>query len=154
MSRPETPFPFLLVDDFLPSDILASLERKMMASSIPQKHPAGYMFRGVFDETLIRFLYRFIRKEVRERFKVQYGFSPVYKLPQLYRVDGPWKGLPPHLDNQPGRDLAMIIYLSRGWKPDYGGELRLLDAEMNPFATVAPICNRAVFFPLWGKVLA
>jgi hypothetical protein len=45
------------------------------------------------------------------------------------------------------RRLNALIYLNRGWRPEYGGELELWDAEMRgPVASILPAFNRTVVF--------
>jgi len=105
----------------------------------------------LLDE-FVRFLYKFVRLELTRHLPGTYGWSKVYRLPQTYRTQGPWQGLLPHTDSQPGRDLTLIIYLSKGWEPECGGELNLFShltgPERAPEKTIAPLFNRAVFFPL------
>lgn len=150
-------FPYLVVDDFLSDELLSKAQSHLSNLDMKKDHPAGYSFSALYDESLIRYFYRFIKNKVNPEFKSRFGFSPVYKLPQIYQVKGPWVGIPPHLDNQNGRDLAMILYLSQDWMPGIGGELQLLDKNKKAFLKIEPIFNRAVFFPLgthsWHEVL-
>lgn len=99
----------------------------------------------------MRFLYQIIRQKIVPYFNKDYTFSHVYKLPQLYRIHGPWNGLPLHTDNQIGRDLAMIVYISRNWKVTDGGKLCLHSSTGDIIEEIAPLFNRAVFFPLGSK---
>jgi hypothetical protein len=145
------PFPHLVVDDFLPAHLLNEICEKLKMQNNLERHPAGYEFEALFHEELTRFLYRFVRSTIQTAFGISYTWSKIYKLPQIYRIAGPWQGLAPHTDNQEGRDLAMIIYLARDWCPSDGGELQLFEKseeKIKPIQTIEPIFNRAVFFPL------
>ena len=45
------------------------------------------------------------------------------------------------------RRLNLIYFLNEGWKPEYGGELKLFDESgLTPVASFAPIANRCVIF--------
>ena len=45
------------------------------------------------------------------------------------------------------RRLNMLIYLNRGWRPEWGGALELWDAGMTgPAASILPVFNRTVVF--------
>jgi hypothetical protein len=50
------------------------------------------------------------------------------------------------------RRLAMLIYLNKGWKPEYGGELELWNQEGTKCEKVVePIFNRTVIFEIGDK---
>lgn len=144
-------FPYLVVDNFLPLEVAEGLSQQIQVEEAFENHSTGYKYSLYFNKDLLRFLFKFVHKTVGPQFGASYTFSDVYKLPQLYKVAGPWKGLAPHTDNQKGRDLAMIIYLSKGWKPEYSGELNLINPDGVGFAKVEPVFNRAAFFPLGPK---
>lgn len=45
------------------------------------------------------------------------------------------------------RRLNMLIYLNRGWRPEWGGALELWDRAMTgPVASIPPVFNRTVVF--------
>jgi Rps23 Pro-64 3,4-dihydroxylase Tpa1-like proline 4-hydroxylase len=45
------------------------------------------------------------------------------------------------------RRLNMLVYLNRGWRPEWGGALELWDGEMaGPVASILPLFNRTVVF--------
>jgi hypothetical protein len=45
------------------------------------------------------------------------------------------------------RRLNMLVYLNRGWRPEYGGALELWDATLTgPAASILPTFNRTVVF--------
>ena len=45
------------------------------------------------------------------------------------------------------RRLNMLVYLNRGWRPEWGGALELWDREMSgPVASILPAFNRTVVF--------
>ena len=43
----------------------------------------------------------------------------------------------PHDDDSRGRSVAIVLYLSRGWEPDFGGALRMVDERGDSTTTVA-----------------
>jgi 2OG-Fe(II) oxygenase superfamily len=50
------------------------------------------------------------------------------------------------------RRVNVIVFLNRGWLPEWGGELELWDAEMTRCcARIAPVFNRAVIFDTVGS---
>lgn len=52
-----------------------------------------------------------------------------------------------HEGLQAHRRLNLLVYLNRGWQPDYGGELELWDTKATELRQrVAPLFNRAVLF--------
>jgi Rps23 Pro-64 3,4-dihydroxylase Tpa1-like proline 4-hydroxylase len=55
-----------------------------------------------------------------------------------------------HSDDNKNRRLALVIYLSREWKPEYGGQLHMYDQEGNE--TVVPIeFNSVVVFDVLAE---
>lgn len=52
-----------------------------------------------------------------------------------------------HEDLDAYRRLNLLVYLAEGWRPGYGGELELWDADMTrAVQTIPPLLNRAVLF--------
>lgn len=52
-----------------------------------------------------------------------------------------------HAEKNVHRRLNMLIYMNKDWKPEYGGDLEMWNADMtNCDKKVAPIFNRAVIF--------
>lgn len=149
MTRLTVPFPAAVADDFLPGPLLEQVTSQAERHDAPEElHPSGYRFQRFIHADLIRYLLRFVKHDLASCMGQQYRWSSIYKVPQLYRTRGPWPGLGLHTDNEAGRDLAMIIYLSQGWRRDLGGQLRLHDADGDVREVIEPIRNRAAFLPL------
>jgi Rps23 Pro-64 3,4-dihydroxylase Tpa1-like proline 4-hydroxylase len=52
-----------------------------------------------------------------------------------------------HAEKNVHRRLNMLIYMNKDWKPEYGGDLEMWNADMtNCDKKVAPLFNRAVIF--------
>ncbi|GAB4125675.1 MAG: hypothetical protein OHK0045_10170 [Raineya sp.] len=52
-----------------------------------------------------------------------------------------------HAEKNVHRRLNMLIYMNKDWKPEYGGDLEMWNADMTKCdKKVAPIFNRAVIF--------
>lgn len=54
--------------------------------------------------------------------------------------------LKPHDDNNRNRRLALVLYLSPDWKPEYGGALKIADPAGDGESTVAASYNSLVAF--------
>jgi hypothetical protein len=80
-------------------------------------------------------------------------------LPDPYMQGGGYHVIPPggkfdvHLDRKTDyatglrRRLALITYLNKDWKPEYGGQLELWNAEGTQCeASVVPVFNRTIIF--------
>lgn len=53
--------------------------------------------------------------------------------------------LRPHSDDNKDRQLALVIYLTPGWRPEYGGTLRVMHAD-EQFTDVTPDYNSVIAF--------
>ena len=53
--------------------------------------------------------------------------------------------LKPHSDDNRNRRLALVLYLSPGWKPEFGGELQVVEKE-GAVHTIQPEYNSLVAF--------
>jgi len=53
--------------------------------------------------------------------------------------------LRPHSDDNKNRQLALVIYLTPGWKPEYGGTLRVVHTD-GAFSDVEPTYNSVIVF--------
>jgi hypothetical protein len=80
-------------------------------------------------------------------------------LPDPYLQGGGYHRMPPgsffqvHVDRNVAYDtglrrrLAVIIFLNKAWKPEYGGDLELWSADgLHREVTIEPVFNRAVIF--------
>jgi Rps23 Pro-64 3,4-dihydroxylase Tpa1-like proline 4-hydroxylase len=162
--RSASPFPHIVIDDFLPPDVLRSVlhnfpsskdktffdrdQERLKYQYQPQEVPSGIV-RNLFAElnssTFLRFLERLTGIEAL--------------LPDPYFIGG---GL--HETKRGGhlgihadfnvleelkleRRLNLLVYLNENWDDEYGGELELWDREMNECVVrVKPVFGRAVIF--------
>ena len=58
--------------------------------------------------------------------------------------------LKPHDDNNRNRRLALVLYLSQGWRPEYGGTLHILDEDENESVVDARYNSLVAFDTLAG----
>jgi Rps23 Pro-64 3,4-dihydroxylase Tpa1-like proline 4-hydroxylase len=58
--------------------------------------------------------------------------------------------LRPHSDDNRNRRVALVIYLSPGWKPEYGGALDMIDRDGNVTSMVPEYNSMVVFDVLAG----
>jgi hypothetical protein len=159
------PFPHIIIDDFLPPELLEACIRHLEVS-------AGE--NGVsFDREQERFKSQYnpdlMTPELRALF---YSFNSRPFIKVLENITG-IKGLIPdpfflgaglHETTQGGhlsihadfnhhkpmnleRRINVLIYLNKDWRPEYGGQLELWDRSMTKkMVEVNPIFNRCVIF--------
>jgi Rps23 Pro-64 3,4-dihydroxylase Tpa1-like proline 4-hydroxylase len=159
------PFPHIVIDDFLPPELLESCIKHLETS-------AGE--NGVrFDREQERYKSQYnpdlLSPNLRALF---YSFNSRPFIKVLENITG-IKGLIPdpfflgaglHETTQGGhlsihadfnhhkpmdleRRINVLIYLNKDWKPEYGGQLELWDKDMaNKIVEINPIFNRCVIF--------
>jgi hypothetical protein len=148
-----TPWPHLVVDDFLSDEILARGTHEI--SEIAYRfdiEPRGSgrieyallqsstLWRAVYSKNLIALL--------REAFGVQPKLNKGNML-QLRRMNEETPAFPTHSDHVGGEEsIAAFLYLSDGWDAGRGGRLCLHATEhaAGPAAYVEPLRNRLVAF--------
>ena len=159
-----SPFPHVVIDDFLPSEIL-----EICLDKFPD-NPGGIGENSSAQERL-KFSYNpdSLEKTIRVMF---YSFNSLPFLKVLENITG-IKGLVPdpyfrgggfHELRQGGylgihadfnhhkamnleRRINVLIYLNKDWKDEYGGQLELWDEKMTvPVRSVVPLFNRCVIF--------
>jgi hypothetical protein len=95
--------------------------------------------------TYVQFRQAFQRPEFRSFFEeisgLTLGWSDDFGAHSMIQGDF----LRPHSDDNRNRQLALVIYLSPGWKAGFGGELHVLDKEGND-TTIMPDYNSMVAF--------
>lgn len=162
--RAATPFPHIVMDDFLPTDFLHGL-----LPGFP-----GYEGRTYFDRAQERLKFQFPPRDIpgrRLRNLVMELNSPAMirfleemtGIPNLV-PDPYYEGGGLHETRRGGhlgvhadfnihgrlkleRRLNLLVYLNEDWDPDYGGNLELWDRQMTAKQVdVAPVIGRAVVF--------
>jgi len=147
------PWPHLIVDDFLPSAVLAQARSEISADT----YDFGIEYRGtgriefslLKSATLWRVIYS--KKTVSLLSK---AFGVTVKLNknnwvQLRRMNENTPEFPLHNDFASGEDtIASFLYLSSGWSHPCGGRLRLFESDKHPAASASidPIENRFIAF--------
>jgi Rps23 Pro-64 3,4-dihydroxylase Tpa1-like proline 4-hydroxylase len=112
--------------------------RKLVAT-LPQFHMSPNAL------TYLQFRKAFQRPELRMFFEaisgLSLGWSDDFGAHSMIRDDF----LRPHSDDNRNRRLALVIYLSRNWLPDYGGQLHVVHEDGN-FTEVEPEFNSMIAF--------
>lgn len=161
-----TPFPHIVIDDFLPARLIDTLHADFpnQPTSAEKHYERGY--KGHFKRQINP---NECAASIREIFA---AFNSAPMLQFLEELTG-IKGLIPdshfvggglhetstggflgvHSDFRINRRLHVerrinaIIYLNKGWQPEYGGDLELWDKGMTTcLKKVSPIYNRCVIF--------
>lgn len=156
------PFPLLVIDDFLPAAMADGLceeiarheefrksndyifaKNKFEDAGISRIGPCATAYRDLLLSDGFRTeLTRLTRKEV--------FVDPDFTGGGLHR-GGEGSYLEMHVDFgiHPGkhnwiRELNLLLYLNRGWKPEYAGSLELRHAHTDETRVVEPLFNRLV----------
>ncbi len=160
----KTPFRYVIIDDFLPSDyveeILASypepdIEGWDSTTYIHQKKKLTQRFG--FPGPISRFFSLTATREFRELISEICGIPNLIEDPELIGggLHQILRGgfLDVHVDynfhprTKLHRRLNLLLYLNRDWKAEYEGCLELWDLEANrQLERIAPILNRGVIF--------
>lgn len=162
--RSASPFPHIVIDDFLDANVL----RKLIAE-FPSNEDKSYFDR---DQERLKFQYNPLEVSsglARNLFAELNSEAFLGFLEEMTGIEGLITD--PHFDggglhetkrgghlgvhadfNVHGRlnverKLNLLIYLNEGWKPEYGGQLELWDKEMRECRVrVEPVLGRAVIF--------
>jgi hypothetical protein len=148
------PWPHLVVDDFLPSDVLAQaraeIESEIYEFEIESRGTGRIEYSLLRSETLWRAVYT---KRTIGLLAVAFGAQVTLNREnylQLRRMNDATPEFPVHSDYTTGQDtIASFLYLSDGWTADCGGRLNLYVSEASaaPRVAVEPLANRFVAFP-------
>ena len=160
------PFPHIVLDNFLPPDVLqAAVEnfprQELKSDVVFDLGYAGFHKRQILPEDCngpARAMFHFFNSQPFVEFLE--GLSAIDGLiPDPHFIGGGFheiaKGgkLGIHADFRINNRLSLsrrmnvIIYLNEGWKDEYGGFLELWDRKMtNKRESIAPIINRCVIF--------
>ncbi len=161
---PGKPFPYLYVDEFLPAEFAEEILAVYPPPSIPGWSRATYTHQrkkftmtSGFPEPIERFFALTASREFRDLVSEVTGIPELLHDPEL--VGGGLhqilRGgfLDVHVDynfhprTKLHRRLNLLLYLNKGWKPEYAGYLELwhLPAKRQ-VERIAPLFNRAVMF--------
>jgi hypothetical protein len=164
--RSGTPFPHIVIDDFLPLDVLRECIREFPTpDSIPWTlyTDAGNTRKlAVQDETLMGPLTRQLLGQLNSSTFVQFletltGITGLVADPHLlggglHQIEaGGFLNVHADFNRHPtlklDRRLNLLLYLNEGWDEGYGGDLQLWNADMSKCERrVFPIANRCVIF--------
>jgi Rps23 Pro-64 3,4-dihydroxylase Tpa1-like proline 4-hydroxylase len=159
------PFPHVVIDDFLPADVL-----RRVADNFPKAGDIDwYRFADARskklafeDETLIEdnarwLLYQLNSATFMKFLETLTGIEGL--IPDPYFAGGGLHQIEPggflkihadfnrHPKLKLDRKLNLLLYLNENWKEEYGGHLELWNKEMTHFVhRILPIFNRCVIF--------
>ena len=159
------PFPHIVIDNFLPLDLINEILRlfpkdkqagdiffksensKYKIQMLPEKceQRTQNIFNFFNSSPVLQFLEGLteINSLIGDPYFVGGGFHEIYKDGKLgvhadFKVNEQL-----HLH----RRINILIYLNKNWSPEYGGNLELWDKKMkNKIHSIAPLFNRCVIF--------
>lgn len=147
------PWPHLIIDDFLPSAVLAQALAEINADTynfeIEQRGTGRIEYSLLKSETMWRAIYsRRMVSILASAFAVKVKLNK-HNMLQLRRMNDDTPPFPLHHDFTTNHDaIASFLYLSSGWSSKCGGRLHLYESgtDSAPSASVDPIKNRFVAF--------
>ena len=158
------PFPHIVIDDFLPPEVL-----EMCLRDFPSISVGSDTFNRAQEKLKTQFNPDYLQKNLRSLF---YSFNSRPFIKVLENICG-IRGLTPdpyflgagfHETRNTGylsihadfnhhkpmnleRRINVLIYLNKDWKPEYGGQLELWNDDVSECVTsVLPVFNRCVIF--------
>jgi 2OG-Fe(II) oxygenase superfamily len=147
------PWPHLIVDNFLPSGVLAQSLLEISAGSyefeMENRGTGRIEFSLLKSETLWRAIYS---KRTVSLLSSAFGIGlrlNKHNWVQLRRMNEDTPEFPLHNDFASNEDtIASFLYLSSGWSSKRGGRLHLFESDKHcvPSASIDPIENRFVAF--------
>jgi len=161
----QKPFPYIVIDDFLPSEVLENILQEFPSTDSDLWHrfhnkreiKLGSTKEGLIPQTIRSFLHEFNSGSFLEALEEVTGIPNLIADTKLegggiHQIEAGGK-LGMHIDfnqhphNGLIRRLNLLIYLNKDWKEEYGGCLELWDREtLKPFEKIIPAFNRAVLF--------
>jgi len=167
----------VLLDDFFLEEHIDALQKVIDEEAIYKEHfklftekdpvPKEVFMKAPEEE---RFLFRRYIHEVKPEYRKSKNWKKYREFQMFYQfifpsylkmfadypllLDGHFTHshqdihyLKPHCDKARKRKVCTVLYLSRGWKPEYGGELHMACNSKNE-KIIYPQCNRLLlFFP-------
>jgi len=149
----DTPWLHLLVDDFLPNDVLErafiDVNSETYEYEMESRGSGRIEFTLLKSETLWRAIYS---KRTIALLSAAFGVDVTlnkHNMVQLRRMNDLTPEFPLHNDfTSDGDTIASFLYISSGWSTKCGGYLHLFSSgeEMKPSISIEPIQNRFVAF--------
>ena len=147
------PWPHLLVDDFLPDDVLERAVLEVHSETyqydMESRGSGRIEFTLLKSETLWRAIYS---KRTIALLSAAFGVDVTldkHNMVQLRRMNDLTPDFPLHNDfTSNGDTIASFLYISGGWSPKCGGYLHLFGSgeQVMPSMSIEPIENRFVAF--------
>lgn len=163
--RTAAPFPHVVIDDFLPADVLRSVAESFPNAEDIDWHRSANPRQqklAVEDETQMsdhaRWLLYQLNSATFLRFlEVLTGIDGLISDPYfagggLHQIErGGYLKIHADFNRHPKfgleRRLNLLLYLNDGWQEEYGGQLELWDKEMtHAVQRILPVFNRCVIF--------
>jgi hypothetical protein len=147
------PWPHLLLDDFLPDEVLAKslgeIESDTYEFGIESRGTGRIEYSLLRSKTLWRAIYSpRIVSLLSSAFGVAVSLNK-HNMLQLRRMNEQTPEFPCHNDfTSTGEVIASFLYISRDWSKGCGGRLHLYKSkeQRNPSKSIEPIQNRFVAF--------
>ncbi len=160
-----SPFPNIVIDDFLPvnflENIVALYPNKNQSStyhtSLHQRFKRGYRPENLGTSPCRSYMYLFNTQPFLAFVESVTGINGL--IPDPYFIGAGFHETEPggklniHTDFNYHKKLNLmrrvnvLIFLNKNWKPEYGGHLELWDKKMeNCIKSIEPIFNRCVIF--------
>lgn len=159
------PFPHIVIDDFLPENILEEIlqefptpdeiswqnfenssEKKLASQSERQiKEMTRFLFYQLNSSTFISFLEKLTKIDgiIPDPHFAGGGLHQIEKGGYL-KIHADFNK---HTHLKLDRRLNLLLYLNKNWREEYGGDLELWDADMTKCEKrILPIFNRCVIF--------
>ena len=148
-----SPWPHLILDDFLTSDCLAQCLSEIRADTyafdIEPRGTGRIEYSVLRSPTMWRAIYsKRTRSILSSAFSVEVSLNK-HNMLQLRRMNGETPEFPMHNDFTSNEaTIASFLYLNEGWSHKCGGRLKLFesDGQFVPSASIAPIQNRFIAF--------
>lgn len=160
------PFPHLVIDDFMPADVLAKCGAEfdevphgswLRYSGEDERGKAAFNDMGNMPQHCRSVLTVLTHPSAARFCEKLCGIDCLESDPSLYggglhaTEAGGFLGI--HIDNERhpatgnARRLNLIVYCTEGWREEWGGHLEFWDrTRTKPVVKIAPMFNRAVLF--------
>lgn len=149
----ESPWPHIVVDDFLPSDVLSQSWLELGCDTYEYEMESRGTGRIEYSLLKSKSLWTAIYSKrtlalLSDAFGVALALNRDNML-QLRRMNEVTPEFPIHNDfTRDGDRIASFLYLSPNWAPEFGGRIHLYNSgdQIEPSASIEPIANRFFAF--------